>query len=146
MARVTVRTPRSSNNSQEEPISTAGARQPTRPPCLPLILQVGTIPPQERYLRRPNQLHLTQLRRSNPTTCLLACRGKRWRQWVTGSPRRCSNRVTKGLGHIIQRLLFIPLSHKLGVAAVMRRFKHVFFCASLGRVPLRIWLHNLDLV
>ena len=50
----------------------------------------GYKPPQNRWLREPNLLRLWRLRRKMATTCTFACRGRRWRQWIPGSPRRCS--------------------------------------------------------
>ena len=68
MARATARRPSSSKSPQAVPISTPGARGPGWPQSLPPINLVGATSPQERWIRRPNKLGLTQLRRIMPTT------------------------------------------------------------------------------
>ena len=35
-------------------------------------------------------------------------RGRRWRQWITGSPRRCTTRFSIALGHRMQHQFFTP--------------------------------------
>ena len=72
--------------------STSGPVQYTRskttgwPLRLPPPDLVKTRPSQTRWLRRSNLLRLKRLRKMM-TTCKFACGGRRWHQWITGSPR-----------------------------------------------------------
>ena len=108
MTRATARPPYSRSSLQTVPLSIPGARHLGWLLCLPLFELVGTRPPQKRWLRRPNLLRLKRLHGITKTTCTFACGGKTWRQWITGSPRRCSIRFPKTLGHRMQHQLFIP--------------------------------------
>ena len=58
----------------------------------------GTRPPKKRWLQEPNLLPPRRLRRWMTTTCTFACRGRRWRQWIRGAPRRCSTMFLRALG------------------------------------------------
>ena len=94
---------------QHQQQSTSGPAQHTRSkttgpaPASPLRLElVGTRPPQKRWLRKPNLLRLRRLRRMVTTTCTFACHGRRWRQWIPGSPRRCSTIFSRALGRKTQ--------------------------------------------
>ena len=81
----------SSSNPQAVPFRIPGVdtpRPPLRLPPLPLEL-AGTRPPQKWWLSAPNLRRLLRLHR-RMTTCTFAYRGRRWRQWIPGSPRRCS--------------------------------------------------------
>ena len=102
MARVTARTPSSSSSSnpQAVPLSIPGAKPPGWPLRLPpLLLElVGTRPPQKRWLREPNLLRLRRLRRRIKTTCTYTCRGRTWRRWIPGAPRRCSTMFIRAPG------------------------------------------------
>ena len=111
MARATARPPSSSNSSSNPravPLSVPGGKPPGRPLCLPpLRLElVATRPPQKQWLREPNLLHLRRPRRRMTTTCTFACRGRRWRQWIPGAPRRCSTMVLRELGRKMPRQSF----------------------------------------
>ena len=53
-------------------------------------------------------LRLKRLRTMTTTTCTFSCRGRRWCQWITGSPRKCSTRFHKALAYRMQRQLFTP--------------------------------------
>ena len=80
------------------PLSIPGARQPGWPLRLPPLELGCTRPPQRWWLRRPNLLCLNHLRRMTTTTCTFAGRGKGWRQWIMGSPRRCGTRLSQSAG------------------------------------------------
>ena len=108
VARATARPLSSGDRPQAFPISTPGARRPGYPQSLPPNELVGTPSPQERWLRKPNELGLNRLRRSMPNTLVFACRGTRWRQWKTVLPKVFSTWFSNGFGHRIQRQFFIP--------------------------------------
>ena len=109
MTRAKARPPHSRSSPQTVPLSMPGARQLGWPLRLPPLELVGTRPPQKRWLRRLNLLRLKRLHIMTKTTCSFACRGRRWRQWITGSSRWCSTRFPKELGHRMQHLFFTPL-------------------------------------
>ena len=53
-------------------------------------------------------VRLNHLDGMTTTTCTFACHGKGWRQWIMGSPRWCSTRCLRALGHRMQRQFFTP--------------------------------------
>ena len=55
--------------------------------------------------------------KDGPATCTFACRGKGWHLWTTGSPRWCSTRCSRALGHRMQRQFFTPFRCKLTATA-----------------------------
>ena len=131
--------------------STNGPAQHTRSKTTgmapaPLEL-VGTRPPQKRSLRRPNLLRLKRLRRMTTTTCTFACRGRIWRQWIRGSPRWCSTRFPKALGHRMQHEVFTPFRcsrrqprHSSGVEIPAPVIPRVSWSCSLANVVTRWWI------
>ena len=44
-------------------------------------------------------LRLQRLRRRVTTKCTFAFRGRRWRHWIPGAPKRCSTMFPRALGH-----------------------------------------------
>ena len=90
----------SSSNPQAVLLSMPGTKPPGWPLRLPpLRLElVSTRPRQKRWLRQSNLLRLRPLRRRITTTCTFACRGRRWRQWIPGAPRRYSTMFLRALG------------------------------------------------
>ena len=108
MTRPTARPPHCSSSPQTIPLSIPGATQLGWPLRLPPLEPVGTRPPQKQGLRRPNLLRLKRLHGMTRTMCTFTCRGRRWRQWITGSTRRRSTRFPIALGHIMQHQLFTP--------------------------------------
>ena len=150
MARATARAPSnssisSSSNLQAFQLSIPGAKPPGWPLGLPpLRLDLGgTRPPQKRWLRESNLLRLRRLRRRMTTTCTFACRGRRWRQWIPGAPRRCSNMFLRALGRKKPHQSFSS-SAAAGtrVAAASWRFRHHFVRACLGLATWRVWRHE----
>ena len=126
----------SSSNPQAVPLSIPGAKPPGRPLRLPpLRLElVGTRPLQKRWLRKPKLLRLRRLRRMMMATCTFACRGKRWRQWIPGSPRRFST--------MFLRAISSSAAAGTRVAAVSCRFRHHFVRVCLGLATWRVWRHE----
>ena len=108
MARASARPPYSSSSPQAVPLSIPGARPSGCPLLLPHLELVGNRSPQKWWLQRPNLLRLKLLRRRVTIMCTFECRGRRWRQWLTGSPRRCVTMFHRALGHRMQRQLFTP--------------------------------------
>ena len=106
MAIPTARPLYSSSSPQAVPLSISGARQLGWPLRLPPLELVRTRPPQRRWLRRLNLLRLNHLCVMTTTTCTFAGRRKGWRQRIIGSPRRCSTRCLRALGHRMQRQFF----------------------------------------
>ena len=109
MARPTARPLDSSSSRQAVLLSIPGARQPVWPLRLPPLELVLARPPKRRWLRRANLLRLNHLGGMTATTCTFACRGKGWRQLIMGSPRRCSTRCLRALGHRMQCQFFTSL-------------------------------------
>ena len=105
---------------------------------------VGTRPPQKPSLPRPDLLRLKRQRRMTTTMCTFACRGRMWRRWITGSPRRCSSRFPKALGHRMHHLFFTPFRcsrrqprHSSGVMIPAPFIPHVSRSCSLEDVVAR---------
>ena len=112
VARAIARPPNSSNgssNPQAFPLSAPGPQPPGRPLRLPrLRLElVGTRPPQKRWWPKPNLLRPRRLHRMMTTTCTFACRGRRWRQEIPDSPRRCSIMFPRVLSRKIRHQSFV---------------------------------------
>ena len=112
VARAIARPPSNSNgssNPQAFPLSAPGPQPPGRPLRLPrLRLElVGTRPPQKRWWRKPNLLRPRRLHRMMTTTCTFACRGRRWRQEIPDSPRRCSIMFPRVLSRKIRHQSFV---------------------------------------
>ena len=42
------------------------------------------------------------------TTCTFACRREKWRQWISGAPRRCSTMFLSALGRKMHHQSFYP--------------------------------------
>ena len=141
MARAKARPPYRSSSPQTAPLSIPGARQPGWPLRLPPLELVGTRPPQKRWLRRPNLLRLKRLRRMTTITCTFACRGGRWCQWITCSPRRCNTRFPERWATERSTSSSLRSGAAAGtrVTAVAWRFRHHFICACLGHAAWRIW-------
>ena len=102
MDRATARPPgnsSSSSNPQAVPLSIPREKPPGRPLRLPpLRLElVGTRPHQKL-----NLLRLRRPRRMVTNTCTFAWQGRRWRQWMPGSTRRCSTIFSRALGRKTQ--------------------------------------------
>ena len=95
MTRATARPPHCSSSPQTVPISIPGARQLGWSLRLPPLELVGTRPPRKMGLRRPNPLRLKRIHKMTKTTCIFASRERRWRQWITGSPRQFSTSFPK---------------------------------------------------
>ena len=97
----------SSSNPQAVPLSIPGAKPPGRPLRLPplRLKLVGTRPPQKWWLSAPNLRRLLRLHR-RMTTCTFAYRGRRWRQWIPGAPRRCNTMFPRALGRKIPHQSF----------------------------------------
>ena len=101
MVRTTASPPSSSSSNQHAaPFSIPGVKPPGRPLRLPPVrlALVGTRPLQKRWLRRSSPLRLRRLRRMMTTTCTFLSRGRRWSQWIPGSPRRWSTMFPRTLG------------------------------------------------
>ena len=146
MVRPSARPLYSSNSPQVVPLSIPGARPPAWPLRLPPLELVGTRPPQKRWLRRPNLLRLKRLRRMTTPTCTFACRGKIWCQWITGSPRRSSNKFPIERGHRMQHQFFTPFRcscrhprRSSGVVIPAPFHTRVYRSYSLADVGIRAW-------
>ena len=140
MSRATARPPCSSSSPQTAPLSIQGPRQLGWLQRLPPLELVGTRPPQKRLLRRLDLLRLKRLRRMT-TTCTFACRGRRWRQWISCSPRRYSTRFPKALSHRMQHQLSTRSGAAAGarVTAVSWRIQHHLFRACRGCAVWQMW-------
>ena len=134
MARPTARPLHSSSSFRAVPLSIPGARQPGSPLRLTLLELVRTRPPHRRWLRRPNLLCLHHLGGMTMGACTLACRRKGWRQWVMGSPRRCSTRCLRALGHRIHRQFLTPF---WCICRHPRRSRHVMIPAPFHTIMSR---------
>ena len=137
------------SNPQAVPLSIPGIKPPERPlrwPPLRVEL-VDTRPPQKRWLREPNLLRLRRLRRRMTTTCTIACRGRRWRQWIPGAPRRCSS-VSQSAGPQndapVLQLIGSGAAAGTRVAAVAWRFQNHFVFACFGLAAGRVCLDTVD--
>ena len=107
VARATARPPSSINSQQAVPIRTPRNKTTDMVPTSAPIEVVGSRSPKEWWLRSPNLLHVKQLGRRMPTTYTFASRAKLWRQRTTDLPIQWRTPYCNGLGHIIQRQLFI---------------------------------------
>ena len=130
----------SSSNQQAVPLSISGAKPQGWPLRLPPLRRELECTRQPRKLREPNLFRLRWLLRSMTTTCKIACRRRRWRQWIPGAPRRCSIMFLGALGRKMphQSLISSGASAGTSVASVSSRFRHHHVRACVGRAAWRV--------